>query len=967
MCAMNSASKKESHSSVAAIRSRPSSIAHRAAKPGRITCFLAEILHNPVMRPLLITTLLGLGLVVAGCTPTTPQFSVHQPVLKAKLDNGIRLVVIPDKTTQLVQVDVRYEVGSNEDPEGKAGLAHLVEHMMFQHRFGSDKTPIERRQPTFQLLPQIATFFNAYTIWDKTHYFLQAPKEKLETLLQLEAARLNTGCKLIPQEQFEREREVVRAEIRGSLENPESLMVYEALRMTYPEGHPYHEMTGGDDQQLSTITMDDVCKFMAEYYVPSRAIVIVTGNADQVKVGKMVNYYFGSLKSGKPAPRLAVTPITIRKKRVVKQFDMDRTIVNILWALPQHNTAEYENAWFMQFIFSNVVNGMADEYDICSAVGSTELGGALAPAMWAGFEVHKGKTAKQCLDFIWKAARQTHRYFETGNYKQEEISRAQAKAQFVTSMEDISARAEFVADAVQFDKRIEFTGEDNYFYKKLDSIDKLNIGKFKSFVKRTLDPNKAIVFIAEASKDGKRRDTRSNLKFSAKTHTQKPDPVIDPATANIPLPAPKQNSILASAERYTLSNGMHIILLPYEGMPIVQANLLFKTGSVFEPESKAGLADMATNLYIPRGGSAMRAADIRVFSSGSMSATNFSARGINIYLREIIEGIERTVKVGTISQKAIEKYRKKFKDQFSRPRYQRNWIYGLTQEAAIYGEKHPYVTKGAPTPKTLAKFGRDDALSFGRKHYSAKNATLIVAGNFDVARAKSVISNSFGDWSGGRADNISELDAKPQGRQVIGVIGETGQSQMQISIAYPAPAGKDKDYAARIVLASMLNGRMGRVRSELGSTYGVRAGLRTRVGPGFYSIRGAVDATRAGESLKFMREKIAELRQGIDFNRYFVTARKSILSSLLAESTDSRSLAGRLTNLAIYDQTPAAYDELARAVASLKPADVKAVMMKDLDPSKEIIVNMADRETLNASFAEAGLSDVRIIDPLEKK
>src|SRR5690606_10113712 len=104
------------------------------------------------------------------CGPTTPQFAVQQPVLKAKLDNGIRLVVVPDETTPLVQVDVRYEVGANEDPVGKAGLAHLVEHMMFQHRFDYDgkDAPIESRPPTFEVLPQVATLFNAYTIWDKT-------------------------------------------------------------------------------------------------------------------------------------------------------------------------------------------------------------------------------------------------------------------------------------------------------------------------------------------------------------------------------------------------------------------------------------------------------------------------------------------------------------------------------------------------------------------------------------------------------------------------------------------------------------------------------------------------------------------------------------------------------------------------------------------------------------------------------
>ena len=906
------------------------------------------------------------GLAVSACGPTTPQFAVKQPLLKGKLDNGIRLVVIPDKTTPLVQVDVRYEVGANEDPEGKAGLAHLVEHMMFQHRFGSDDTPIEKRSPTFQHLPQIATFFNAYTSWDKTHYFLQAPKQDLAVLLKLEAARMSTGCNLIPEEQFQREREVVRAEIRGNLEDPQGLMLYEALRMSYPEGHPYHEMVGGNDEQLSNITMDDVCKFMKDYYVPSRATVIVSGNANIEESGKLVNQFFSGIESGTPAPRIPVTPVALKQQRVTKEFDMERTVVNVLWALPPHFTPEHDNAWFMQYAFASLAGGNADEYGVCEYAGGFELGGDLAPVMWAGFEVRKGKTAEECLEFIWSAASKTHRYFETGGYAQEKMNRAHAKQSFVESMESISARAEFVANGVQFDHRVKFTGEDNYFYKHLDGIDKLDPGKFKSFVKRTLDKKKAIVFIAEASTSGAKRDARSKLKFSSKTHEQKADPIIDPATANTPLSAPTTDSILASAERYGLSNGMKVVLLPYEGMPVVQANLIFNTGAIHEPESKAGLAGMAASINLPLDSVAMRAAGISVRGNGGMDHTVFRSKGINIYLNEIIVGLERVVKAGRVSQSSIEKYRGKFKDTFNRPSYQRNHVYNVQLETAVYGADHAYVTKGDPTPKTLGNFGMDDSHDFGAKHYSAKNATLVVAGNFDPDQAKSIIKEHFGAWGGGREDKPVALTRDASGPKYIGVVGRDGMSQMRISMAFPTPAGMDENYAPRLILAEMISLRMGKVRSELGSTYGVRARLYTRAGPGYYSIGGAVDSARAGESLKFMREKLEELRTGVEFNNYFVTARQKILKTLLAESTESYSLAGRLTQIAQYNLPVDQVDKLARAVASMRPDQVKALMAVELNTNNEIIVNMADRATLEASFTEAGISDFNIVDPLIK-
>ena len=129
-----------------------------------------------------------------GCASAPePTTAFRYAEKRARLPNGARLVVIPDRSTPLVQVDVRYEVGSAEDPPGKAGLAHLAEHLMFQHRMlGPD------RPATFDLLPQISLRFNAYTTYDETHYELVASKEDVEALLRVEAFRMDARCRTIP-------------------------------------------------------------------------------------------------------------------------------------------------------------------------------------------------------------------------------------------------------------------------------------------------------------------------------------------------------------------------------------------------------------------------------------------------------------------------------------------------------------------------------------------------------------------------------------------------------------------------------------------------------------------------------------------------------------------------------------------------------------------------------------------------
>src|SRR5262249_59981726 len=192
------------------------------------------------------------------------------PEQHAKLSNGMTVIVLPDPTTQLVEVDVRYQVGSREDPPGKAGLAHLVEHLMFQQRqAGPDKPPIGA------LLRQLALYYNAFTNWDSTHYQTLASAGRAEDLVALEVARLETGCQTIDADTFAREREVVRNEIRTRYGTAEAQVEYVLLDALYPARHPYRQAVGGADEQVAGITLDDVCRFVREYYVPPRATFLI--------------------------------------------------------------------------------------------------------------------------------------------------------------------------------------------------------------------------------------------------------------------------------------------------------------------------------------------------------------------------------------------------------------------------------------------------------------------------------------------------------------------------------------------------------------------------------------------------------------------------------------------------------------------------------------------------------------------
>ena len=198
--------------------------------------------------------------------------------------NGLRFVIMPDTTTKLAEVDIRYDVGSREDPQGKAGLAHLVEHLMFQPRPDGPTTP-----PLFQTIIDLATDFNAYTNWDTTHYSNDVAVRATSTRCSRSrrcACTTRRICQPIrlldgAEGEFEREREVVRNEIRARLERRGLHRPARRGERCIRRATRTSAWSAATTCRSRARQLKDACEFMKKYYAPERAtIVIVAGNVD---------------------------------------------------------------------------------------------------------------------------------------------------------------------------------------------------------------------------------------------------------------------------------------------------------------------------------------------------------------------------------------------------------------------------------------------------------------------------------------------------------------------------------------------------------------------------------------------------------------------------------------------------------------------------------------------------------------
>jgi zinc protease len=892
------------------------------------------------------------------CTPSDPKYAIQYAEKRGVLEsNGLRFIIVPDQSTELVQVDVRYEVGSREDPEGKDGLAHLAEHLMFQLKPDGEGSP-----PLQHFVNQLSTFYNAYTSWDTTHYMTTSRAENLEALLKIEAMRIYYGCQTISEEEFLREREVVRNEIRQRTGTAEGQIGQLVLSSVYPKGHAYERGIGGDDRSLTSITLQDACDFLARYYVPERATVIIAGGVDFDVATDLVQKWFGKLERKVAGPRRRVDPVKPRPGRQEIALDIERPVVAVSWPLPDAYTKEGDAAGYgIRQVYFRTAN-KAREYDFAYSVEPAWLGGNDAPVFSILIELRGMGKLDEALDFVWKGARQAHRGWDDVGWEALDARRKLGKADFIAGLERLAGRTNLIGDLVQFSKEVQFASAQEYILHELAKYEQYDGQLIASAVKKYLDPKRATVVVFKPSEEGIKGDVRAQVKFETRSHDTPVEPEVDPREARVPLKVATELKSLGQAVRYELGNGMKVVLLPTEStMPLVAARLSFDVGTAHaeNPLAAAWAADYLIDKFEDE---AVRRTGVNIRGGADRDQTYFYTRAINIYLDVVIKGIERMVKAAEYSQQGIEDRQKLVRGYLSTRDAQAQTEYQRQVDSAVWGGEHPYArvtlldhTRG---------FGVDALNRWRRKHYSAGNATLIVAGNFDVDKAKAHIAEAFGGWSRGHVDQPVAADPRPRsGPEYIGVVRKEGP-QMQVTIAYPAPAGIDGEQGARMVLTEMMNARMGDIRFKLGATYGAYAFRATGRGPGAYLMGGGVDAERAGEALRAMRDGIQMLRDGGEqWDIDFVRARRKLIQNLLGESTVSLELVGRLATIAKYGLDADYYNRLLQMIAAVSPAQLKALIKRELDPAKEIIVTTADKPTIERAFSEAGLTSIRIVEP----
>lgn len=312
----------------------------RSSPPGGIVVRLALLLA------------LAAAVLWGGGTIAPASAGVFNPHIFS-LPNGLQVVVIENRRLPVVRQMVFYRVGAADDPPGKSGLAHYLEHLMFR---GTTSIPPGEFS---RIVARNGGRDNAFTSADVTAYFQTFSKDRLELMMRIEADRM-ANLVISPKEAVP-ELQVVIEERRTRTDNQPSAQLDEHIAAALYMNHPYRTPLIGWMHEIQTLTAADAIAFYRQHYAPNNAILVLAGDISVDDVRPLVEKYYGVIPANPSIvsrTRLQEPPQRAERRVSMRSDSVREPRLTRAYLSPTHLSGETRHAYPLE-VLSTILGGGA--------------------------------------------------------------------------------------------------------------------------------------------------------------------------------------------------------------------------------------------------------------------------------------------------------------------------------------------------------------------------------------------------------------------------------------------------------------------------------------------------------------------------------------------------------------------------------------------------------------------------------
>lgn len=427
--------------------------------------------------------------------------------------------------------------------------------------------------------------------------------------------------------------------------------------------------------------------------------------------------------------------------------------------------------------------------------------------------------------------------------------------------------------------------------------------------------------------------------------------------------------------RFKLKNGLEVVLVEFHDLPLIDFNLMIKTGGAANPADRAGLADLTANMLDE--GTKTRTAlgiadEIAVLganlSTGSTwDASNVSMSTLSRNLDPALAVFADVVQNPTFDEKEFARVRDNLLTAISRRKDSPPTVANLAFTRLLYGAKHPFGWPMTGAEASIKQLTPAELRAFFDANYRPNNAALIVAGDTTAVALKTKLEAAFGKWKSKRvAPRRMPTAAGAAAATRIFLIDKAEAPQSSIRVGLIGIERTNPDYFPVTVMNLILGGGFYRLdlnlREKQGWTYGARSTVDSRKTPGPFSAGGEFVAPHSADSVAEILKEISAMRDADVTDAELSRAKDQIVKSFPARFATRGNVAAQLAELAVFGLPDSYVTDYTRKIGAVTKDDVRRVARKYVDPSHLTIVVVGDRKTLADPLAKLAPVEVRDLD-----
>ncbi len=863
--------------------------------------------------------------------PGATTVAVTEGVRKTVLPNGLRVLTLERHSVPIVSCVMAYRVGSLDEPPGKSGMAHFLEHVMFKgtHRFGKGEIDLTTMKN--------GGSNNAWTNEDLTVYHFTFASDRWEIALEIEADRMR-NC-LFEEREIDAEKQVVIEELKSTLDSPWQYLSIEVGKEIF-RGHPYARPVIGLESEIQAVTAKDLRAFYDRYYVPNNAVLVLVGDFQSEEVIRKVGERFAGIPAGADPSRAATSAqagsAAGRRVEVTHGTTVDRLQIGfktVKLGAPEDPVLDVIASLLGEGRSSRLHHRLVEDLRLASSVECSHN---------ANHEAGAFTVSVECVPWADRARVEAVVAEEVAALAREKVPAGELRR----AKNKITAAFTFGrATALGFGEELAYS-EALRSYRDLDTypgrIEAASAADLQRVAEEFLIPARCTVGWSLADRE------------TPESSPPPPPPPVPATGASPAAPAPMEPH---SAPRFDLretwqvrlENGLQVLIYRMADLPVVSLQAHVEAGSLTIPPGKAGLAEM-TGLMLLEGTTTRDSRRIaeEVENLGGILTSGEEGVALKLLSRDLDFGlglVADLLRNPAFPDERLERQRQLALARLATEEDEPDTVARKRFLEAVYGE-HPLGQPASGTVEAMKRLSRQDVVSHHGRYYRPNNTILAVVGDVEPADVLTRVRARFGTWAAlpVRFPALVEpaLASSPVDRYLPMPL-----EQVTVILGHLGVRRTDRDYVALEVMDHILGKGTGftdrisrSLRDDQGLAYQVFAEITGSAGrePGVFR---AYLATRPQNLIAAVEGLEAEIRKFLanpPTAEEVRNAQQYLVGSFVFQVETTDQIAAYLVEVTRHGL---GLDYLSRypgMVASVSPEEVHRVARVHLHPDRRILV-----------------------------